>query len=232
MADLNVTYHPYVHQYDIREIKNELLYEFYEEGSEVRNNMDRMLIIPLTEFNSAQQTLADAVSLPYTGTTSEERVKWLQDRIEAVYDRLDMIREDSEANRTQILNAGGAPPIDALNVIGSVLAVFPPTKAVGTFTQLLSKLVNRSNDNEAWKRQKIQEATAVIQGYAVDAPQLSLIQKQLYTELSATGNVPKSTGTLDSLFAAAKAWPVWYYFAGFAVLIILLLIIRKRRLAK
>lgn len=224
MADTNVTYHPYTHEYDIRAIKDELLYEFWEDGSEIKMNMDTMVINPLMEFNTVQHTLADSVKLPYTGTTTAERQKWLQDRIEAVYDRLDMIRSDIEGNKQQIINAGGTPPVDLLATIGAVLSIIPVTKVVGTVTTVVAKLVNRSNDNAGYKQEKIRQANEIISGYASDVPQLSAIQKKLVAELSAATN----TNALD--YNAATPWPTSYYVAIAVIVMMILLYIRKRNL--
>lgn len=220
MADLNVTYHATKPQYDIQAIKVEVLYDFLPEN--VKSNVDKF-IANITDINNQQATTESAIKVPYQGSTSDDRNKWIADRIEAVYKRLDLIRADAEGNKEMIVELGGQPSPEAFQIIGAVLSIIPATRPVGVVTSTIGKFVNRSNNNEAYRQNKINEANFRISGYARDVDQLNAILKQLNTEYAGTPN------TKNTLYNSGKPIPVWYYYVGAAVIILLLAYAKNRR---
>jgi hypothetical protein len=187
MADLNTTYHPYIQSFDYEAIKAELWYDLFPDDSEIKQNMTKFLA-ELKQSDVQQTTTANAVSLPYSGTTAEQRTLWLKDRISAVYTRLDLIRSFVEGYKAQLLAAGAEVPTDPMKTIGLVLTAIPLTAPVGAAATLISKLLSNDNGNAQYKAKKVQEASSAIAGFAQDAGQLQAIYSQLTTEYTKAAN--------------------------------------------
>lgn len=215
MADLNTTYHPYTHQYDVDAIKQEVAYDFLPDN--VRANVDELLT-EVIAFNSSQSELVDAVKVPYS--TGEDRTAWLADRIEAIFNRMDQVKADVEGQKQQLINLGVEPGMDLFTTVGQLLAILPATRPVGAVAVVIGKLVSNSSANEAYRQSKIRESNTILQGYTSDLQQLNSIYQQVYTEYKSAAGIVGN---------APKPIPTWYYFAGFAVLILIFVLIKRSR---
>jgi len=184
MADLNTTYHPYIQSFDYDAIKAEIAYDLWPDDSEIKQNMNKFLT-ELKQADAQQLTTANAVAIPYTGTTTADRQAWLKARIDAIYDRLDLIRGFVEGYKAQAAAAGAELPADPMKTIGSVLTLIPLTAPVGAAASLIARLMNTDSGNAQYKAQKLQEASTAVTGFAQDVTQLQTIRAQLVNELAA-----------------------------------------------
>jgi hypothetical protein len=221
MADLNSTYHPYLEPIDEDAIKIEVAYEWLPVN--VRANVDKYLADLRTTV--AQQTaLVTSIKTPYTGKTDVERQAWLWERIDAIYSRADQIRALVEKHKELITDLGGTPAPDVLKTIGTVLTVIPVTTPVGALTTVISTLVNRSNDNAAYKQQKISISANALSGYSQDVTQLSTIRSQLVTEL-ASAPTTSDDPVNNAATVIANYWP---YLVGATLLLLVIVWYRRR----
>ncbi len=231
MADLNVTYHPYIKVLDYDAVKAEVWYDLWPEDSEFRQKVDQ-LIAESKQRDALQITTANAVALPYTGTTAVQRTLWLKDRIDAVYVRLDLIRSLVDGYKAQIVNAGGEVPADPLKTIGSVLTIIPATAPVGAAITIITGLVGNDNGNAQWRAAKIKEGTEVITAFAQDAGQLQAIHTQLVAEYTKVANPTNNT---DATSNAPNIRTDYLLYIVLAVVLLGLIVwvrLRKRKRSK
>lgn len=225
MADLNTTYHPYIVKFDFDAIKREIWYDLFPDDSEVKQNMTKFLN-ELSQQNDLQASTANAVSVEYTGKTDADRVVWLKARIDAIYNRLDLIRAFVDGYKAQLTAAGAELPTNPLATISSVLTLVPFTAPVGAAGSLITRLMSNGNENAVYRQQKVQESTSAITGFAADVSQLQLIRQQLLTEYSAIKDTPTDT---DDPTGNAPEVPTTWLYAGLGVALIIAFLIWKRR---
>ncbi|GAB3970817.1 hypothetical protein GCM10028806_19520 [Spirosoma terrae] len=166
--------------------------------------------------NADAISTTDAVKVAYKGTTDSEREAWINERINAINERVKFIKTRTD----QLLSRLQSQSADSYNafskIVTSALSLVP---VVGSAITLIS---NQANTAQAIEQLKVQ---SLIQAYADDLKQLATIRNQLLADLVKIGTTDTTTDPTNN---AATAVPTWYYFAGFALLLLFFLWLKNR----
>ena len=180
MADINQTYLGASEQYDPDIVIARLPGVFPWSPS-------RELYLPdaerqkIRDQNAKAIQTADAVKVPYTGTTAMERKAWLNARIDAINERVKFIKSRTDTLLTT-LQGYASNDYDVLTkAVTSALAFVP---VVGSAAVLAQNQVTAGQSLEQFKLQTL------IRDYANDLTQLGIIRASMIKELQAAPNTP------------------------------------------
>lgn len=162
-----------------------------------------------------------AVKVAYSGTTQTERSQWLTDRITAIDNRVSFIK----GRVNQLLNSlknWGDPTYDAL------LKTFnAAVSAVPVVGQVVNYFVGKQQTAQAIQQLQVQQ---LIKDYTADLNQIGEIRAALVKELKAAPSTTKQDLTGND--GAPNPYAVYYWLAGFALLFLLFVYLKKRKRRK
>ncbi|MBN8823890.1 MULTISPECIES: hypothetical protein [unclassified Spirosoma] len=173
----------------------------------------------LDAINKASSSTIQAVKVAYSGTTQAERTQWLTDRITAIDNRVSFIK----GRVNQLLNNlkdSGDPTYDALLKTFTVAV-----SAVPVVGQVVNYFVGQQQTAQAVQLLQVQ---TLIRDYTADLNQIGQIRSGLLKELQAA---PSTTGT-GPKNEAPNPNAVYYWLAGFALLFLLFVYLKKRNRRK
>lgn len=172
--------------------------------------------------NGLSSSTVQAVKIAYT--SGNDRVKWSEERINAVDERVKFIKTRTDALLSNLKDKSD-PAYNAL-LSGFSLAV----AAVPVVGPLIATIVGR--DQAAQKQAAAIDqlkTQLLIRDYTDDLKELRSIRIQLAYEYVGPPIMPKF-GDDGPQLEGPKVIPVWYYYTGaFVVLIILLVILKNRQ---
>ncbi len=176
----------------------------------------------LDAINKASSSTIQAVKVAYTGTTQTERNQWLTDRITAIDNRVSFIK----GRVNQLLNSlknWGDPTYDAL--LKTFNAAVSTVPVVG---QVVNYFVGKQQTAQAIQQLQVQQ---LIKEYTADLYQTGEIRAALVKELKAA---PSTTTKPDLTGQAGAPNPnaIYYWLAGFALLFLLFVYLKKRNRRK
>lgn len=168
------------------------------------------------KFNQDSASTVASVKVAYKGTTQAERVVWLNERIGAIDKRAAFIKERYNTIVQRLQDDG---EIDGGEVFLSVWQV-AFSAAIPVVGGLIGALFSGKVAGD--KAARIARNKALVQAYIVDIQQLAAIRATLAKELA----------TYDPTNEAPTAWPIWYYFVGAGLLLLLIVWVRRRNLKR
>jgi hypothetical protein len=225
MADLNTTYNGVLEYFDPKAdsgIPNPSTWNWFGFGG---SNfwMDETPFWPeLNAINNQSGSTLNAVKIPYRGTSATDRLAWVNERINAINERVKFIKGRTDQLLTK-LQAQSTDSFNALTkVVTSALSLVPVVGTAVTFVQA------QATSAQTLEQYKVQ---SLIQDYANDLKELATIRTQLLKELVVTDPdpTPAPTGPQEPTQKAPTAIPVWYYYAGAGLLLLLLLGLRNQQ---
>ena len=164
--------------------------------------------------NTEAVNTVQAVKVPYGGTTSADRVEWLNSALAAINNRAAFI----QSRTTALLNAlrdTGDPAYETVQAL-----VVTGLKLVPVVGQVVSVVASSETAAKGIEAAKLK---ILLQTYATDLQQLGEIRTQLTAELAKAPNTKDPTK-----YEAPFVIPTWWYYAGVALLLLLIVWIRRR----
>lgn len=143
----------------------------------------------IRETNQQAIDTVNAVKVAYTGSTEDERAKWLSDRIAAINERLLFIKARTDALLDNLKSSGQSGYDVALRLMTSVLSAVP---LVGSFA---SYAVGKEQSAEAVETAKTQQ---LIQTYAQDVKMLVALRDTFTGELKKVQTSATTTTTSNA----------------------------------
>lgn len=176
--------------------------------------------------NAGSVSTVAAVKVAYTPGT--DRLTWIQDRIAAINERVAFIQERVKPLREVLVNNGQADPVESLGLaLSSINAIAVPFLA--PITAILKSAITQDN------AQELDSAKQIVAKYTADLQELTTIKQQLVSEYvktpspTPTPQPDPETAPKDPTGNAPTPIPTWYYYAGFAAVILFLVYLKNRR---
>ncbi|GAB3282369.1 hypothetical protein GCM10027347_58630 [Larkinella harenae] len=215
MADLNTSYSGTVDRQD-PDIVVFRSCNFNLFGACIGEKKNHYLPDPIREKirqnNANVESTINAVKVSYSGLTPDERSIWINERLNAINERVKFIKGRTDELLSQLQSMSTDTYNSVSKTIAKALSFIP---VVGTAITLISNQANTAQTLEQYKVQSL------IQDYASDLQQLATIRNQLLAEVAQTG----STTVLPN---EAPKVQTWYYIVGIGLLLLFFVWLRRR----
>lgn len=216
MADLNVIYSGVVEYFDPKGdsgVPNPKTWNWFGFGG---SNfwIEEMPYWPeLDAINKQSASTIAAIKVAYKGSSTAERLAWLNERVSAINERVKFIKGRTDQLLTKLQSLSTDSYNALTKVVTSALSLVPVVGTAITFIQ---------SQNTAAQTLELYKIQSLIQDYADDLKQLATIRNQLLSELA------KADPTTTDPTNEAPAIPTWYYFVGISLLLLLFVWLRRR----